>query len=68
MSAKSAIVVPAGLVKLSAADVLLAIRVPAGTLSAIELPAQLGVDVHARGGGASSRRRWPRPCRAAAQV
>ena len=41
MSAKSAIVVPDGLVKLSAADVLLAIRAPAGTLSEIALPAQL---------------------------
>ncbi len=39
--AKSAIVVPDGLVKVSAADVLLAICAPAGTVSAMELPAQL---------------------------
>ena len=32
---------PEGLVKVSAAEVLLAMRAPAGTLSAIELPAQL---------------------------
>ena len=41
MSAKSAIVVPAGLVKVSAADVLSAILAPAGTVRASEFPAQL---------------------------
>jgi hypothetical protein len=41
VSAKSAIVVPAGVVNVSDEDVLLAIRAPAGTVSAIELPAQL---------------------------
>ena len=38
---KSAIVVPAGLVKVSDESVLLAIRAPAGTVSAMKLPAQL---------------------------
>ncbi len=41
MSVKSAIVVPAGLVKDSDESVLLAIRAPAGTVRAIEFPAQL---------------------------